>query len=168
MVVFEGTLTGTAKKYYNKKVIMNLMEFFMMCVALIPFTMYIVVILLEDSFTDDVLLRAILWTPSYVIVFTVVHLLKLKYGCPKKIEINADYISVETQKEVITRTLSDVRSIYDYGEFYQIRVESKKMDIYFICQKSLITEGNLELFKGIFRGKIVKNEQHFLRIFNKK
>lgn len=170
MIVFEGELTGAAKKHYFKKAAISLARFFGRCVCLVPFAIEIVFVLLEEGFSDEELVRAFLWTPSYTVIFSVIRAFKLIHNAPKKIVIEPDYISVETKNEALTRMTSDIRNIYDYGDFYQIRAESSKTDMYFICQKSLVNEGGLEKFNGLYRGKITKKPEHPIlsRIFRTK
>jgi len=49
-----------------------------------------------------------------------------------------------------------VKKVYDYGEFYFISFYFGKISCYFICQKSLLTQGTIEDFEKLFDGKIVK------------
>lgn len=56
------------------------------------------------------------------------------------------------------RSVELVRKVYDYGEFYFISFRFGKISCYFICQKSLLTQGTIEDFEKLFDGKIVRKD----------
>ena len=54
------------------------------------------------------------------------------------------------------RSINSVTRVLDYGEWYYLLFEFDSRDIYFVCQKSLLTKGSLEEFEALFEGKIEK------------
>ena len=67
------------------------------------------------------------------------------------------YRGVRASKLLMVSTLvNSVTRVLDYGEWYYLLFEFDSRDIYFVCQKSLLTKGSLEEFEALFEGKIEK------------
>ncbi|MEG1609079.1 MAG: hypothetical protein RR348_04350, partial [Clostridia bacterium] len=75
---------------------------------------------------------------------------------PKKLTIDANIISLESEKTTVVKSVLKIKKIIDVGEWYQILFYFPYKDPYFICQKDLITKGTIEDFEKLFEGKIVK------------
>lgn|GEM_PF-2504130 len=65
------------------------------------------------------------------------------------------------------KTISDVRKVIDYGEWYEIVFYGRKNGyyadeknlLYCICQKDLIVTGTIEDFEKLFEGKIIRKHK---------
>ena len=75
---------------------------------------------------------------------------------PKKIVVDEESIACTTDKEIVTKWISDVKQVIDHGEFYELVFPFGKISTNFICQKNLLTKGTLEEFEALFEGKITK------------
>lgn len=66
--------------------------------------------------------------------------------------------------------LSAVKCVKDYGEWYHFEFNFSDRDMYFVCQKSLLTEGSIEEFESLFADKLMRisdkqsllNENHVI------
>ena len=58
------------------------------------------------------------------------------------------------QKEQI-HSIDSVYQVIDYGEWYYFKFNFGERDRFFVCQKSLLTEGTIEEFEKLFEDKIV-------------
>ena len=54
--------------------------------------------------------------------------------------------------------IDSVKRVVDYGEWYDFVFYYSDRDLYFVCQKSLLTKGTLEEFEALFEGKIVRKK----------
>lgn len=75
---------------------------------------------------------------------------------PKKIFIDADTIRMESEKTVAVKSVVNVKKIIDVGEWYQILFYFPHKNMYFVCQKNLITKGTIQQFEQLFKDKIVR------------
>jgi hypothetical protein len=75
---------------------------------------------------------------------------------PKEIVLYDDYIEMFAEKRASIRYYSDVKKVVDCGNWYHIIFSFPNKDSYFVCQKSLITQGSIEEFETLFAEKIVK------------
>ena len=56
--------------------------------------------------------------------------------------------------------ISSICQIVDYGEWYYLVFDYGDKDLYFVCQKDLLTGGTIEEFENIFEGKIFINDKY--------
>ena len=75
---------------------------------------------------------------------------------PKRIVADEESITCTTDKEIVTKWITDVKQVIDHGEFYELVFPFGKISTNFICQKELLTKGTLEQFERLFEGKISK------------
>lgn len=75
---------------------------------------------------------------------------------PKRIYTDKESITCVTEKCLESKYIGDEKVVKDHGEFYEIVYPVGKVSDKFICQKSLLTQGTLEEFEALFKGKIVR------------
>ena len=68
--------------------------------------------------------------------------------------VDGDYIICIADKYTESRLINEVKSVLDYGEFYEIKFPFGRLSDKFICQKSLLSKGAIEEFEKMFQGKI--------------
>lgn len=71
-----------------------------------------------------------------------------------RIDVDSKKIIYNFQEMKRVHSFKEVKKVIDYGFCYHFVF--KKSDPYFVCQKSLITQGNLEKFEALFKEKIVR------------
>ena len=72
------------------------------------------------------------------------------------VDLHEEIIVQKCEKTERIREISSVKKIIDYGEWYYLKFYYLDRDLYFVCQKDLLTQGNLEMFESLFDGKVVK------------
>ena len=77
------------------------------------------------------------------------------YNC-NRIEISEDYLSSGVGRKYQLRDLADVKTVNDWGEWYEVIFYFPHKSVGFICQKDLLVEGTIEEFEKLFEDKIVR------------
>lgn len=80
---------------------------------------------------------------------------------PRKVTIEGEIISSESDKISAVRSIENVKKVIDKGEWYNLIFYFPYKNMYFICQKDLITKGTIEEFEELFKGKIERKIQNF-------
>ena len=75
---------------------------------------------------------------------------------PKRIVVDDGFITCTTESSGETRRISNVKKVYDHGEFYELVFPFGKISTNFICQKSLLARGSLADFEKLFKSKLTK------------
>lgn len=154
MIEFRGELTGECKKFLLKK--QRHMQTTAMSFVLLPFCIVSI-------------LAAIFWKPI-ALAFTIPFILTLilsalpaskgdqKVFMPKRIYIDLEEAVIVHECEKMERfhMLNTVETVEDYGEWYYFIFEFEDRDLYFVCQKDLLTQGTIEEFETLFEEKIVR------------
>ena len=80
---------------------------------------------------------------------------------PKRVYVDTEEESIVHECEKMERfhMLYSVERVLDYGEWYYFIFNYANRDLYFVCQKSLLTNGTLEEFEELFEGKIERRTQ---------
>lgn len=103
----------------------------------------------------DWIVLSFLFLPFLIVAgdyFSMPQNAKLSY--PKSITITNDEVWLECQSGTITRSLLDVKCVFDCGDWYYIQFYFPHHK-YFACQKNLLTEGTIEQFEELFKSNIV-------------
>ena len=74
---------------------------------------------------------------------------------PEKISINNETIYYFINNRLITKPISYVKKVIDYGDHYLIKFSFPKLDGY-LCQKNLLKSGSLTEFEDLFSDRLVK------------
>ena len=75
---------------------------------------------------------------------------------PQRIFIDLEENMVVHQCEKMERFhgLDSVQTVFDYGKWYHFKFDYTNRDMYFVCQKDLISQGTIEEFEELFKDKI--------------
>lgn len=157
MIEFNGYLTGASEKFFFKKNIS-----YLQIAIIFAFTMVLpFIILLVKTFQALSILYAYL--AVFVCLMIAVRIFIPKSGksvIPKRIYIMDNKMVCIADNFTENRSVELVKKVYDYGEFYFISFYFGKISCYFICQKSLLTQGTIEDFEKLFDGKIVRKNEN--------
>ena len=154
MIEFSGELTGKTKEYLLKKQVAMQTK-----VAIIIGVLFGAPTILASIFVSVYAL--IFFAPlAIVLVFSIKKPSEKdqKAFMPKRIYIDLNEETIVNECEEMERfhMISDVKEVIDYGEWYHIFFVYESRDLYFVCQKDLLTKGTIEEFKALFEGKITK------------
>ena len=152
MIEFNGELTGKSKKFLIRKQqkLQGTSAFLTIIVFTIP-TVY-----LAFSWNITVLFMLIAYVFFFICSIIPPGKQSQKMFMPKRIFIDLEEGTIVNQCEKAERfhTLETIHKVIDYGEWYYFVFESSSRDMYFVCQKSLLTQGSLEEFEALFADKI--------------
>ena len=81
-----------------------------------------------------------------------------KRSIPKKVIINEGVIISVSDKTTISKNITQVREVRDYGQFYHVVLPKIYIDAVFVCQKDLISKGTLEEFEFLFKDMIINKQ----------
>ena len=151
MIEFTGYLTGSAKKCYIRRTVKYIRNTFLVGAAAVfpPIILFAI--------------RARLWAVpigclAVVLVICVVPYVQIKIDkdkyLPKRICIRDDILLYVSDKLTESQSVTDVRRVVDYGEYYVLLFPPGKFSNKFICQKDLLTKGTLQEFEALFEDKI--------------
>lgn len=152
IIDFDGELTGNAKKFLlGRQCKLQLLISFVLFVI---FTPLIVVLALSWY-------KPILWfLLTFVFLFIVSILPPSKKAqsafMPKRVYVDLDdeMIVQKSEENEKFHSFDAVKKVIDYGEWYYFKFYFTEKDQYFLCQKSLLTQGTLEKFEELFSEKI--------------
>lgn len=157
MIEFKGELTGECRKFLLKKQVK---------------IQAIASIITATIFMIPTILAAIFWKPIALIFLIPLGLLVIfslvtpsksdqKIFMPKRVYVDTEEESIVHECEKMERfhMLYSVERVLDYGEWYYFIFNYANRDLYFVCQKSLLTNGTLEEFEELFEGKIERRTQ---------
>lgn len=154
MIEFYGRLFGTAERaFFRKSGIVGQKMMILLLVLVLP-----VILRLYRLMDDWVPVIIYLCMVAIVPVFPYLpHSKKYRHSIiPKRIVIEDGCMICFADKYVESKILTDVKLVYDCGEYYDIVFPFGKISDKFICQKSLLTKGTLEEFEALFEGKIIR------------
>lgn len=156
MIEFNGCLTGASEKFLFEKLIKSFQ-----ISTIFAFTMVLpFIILLVKTFQALFILYIYFaFFLGLMILYRIIIPKAIKSGIPKRISIMDNKMVCVSDDFTEKRSIELVKKVYDYGEFYFISFYFGKTSCYFICQKSLLTQGTIEDFEKLFDGKIVRKNQ---------
>lgn len=154
MIEFKGELSQNCKKFLLKKQINA--QFKASLITTIVFGIIILLIAIPNRLNVLIFLIPL-------VIFAFLSLIppskkSQKSFIPIRIYVDLEDGAIVHECEKMQRShpIESVKSIIDYGEWYYFEFEFGNRDLYYICQKSLITNGLLEDFEEIFMDKITK------------
>lgn len=154
MIEFNGELTGKCKKFLIKEQIKS---------------QTVASLIVTFIFLVPTILIAIQWGPK-VLAFFALNLLMVIFSLlppskkaqevfmPRCVFFDFEEETVVYQNlrnEEQFRMISSIEQILDFGEWYYLKFEYSDRAPYFVCQKSLITQGTIEEFERVFGERIV-------------
>ena len=154
MIVFDGYITGVAKRHFTKKsFILGSKICLFAAIVVLP-----LIIILANRISN--------WNLIWIYILFVIsspfimHFTKSKKErlalTPRKIYTEDGQIVCIADKYEEIKDIQDVKCVYDYGEFYELAFPFGKISEKFICQKDLLSKGSLEEFEALFEDKIVR------------
>ncbi len=153
MIEFNGTMSSKCIHFYIKKDILRSLIIFSL--PTLPFVILMIVLsILRAELFWGVLAGLILVVAvSLAIVEGTVF---LKKKLPTQITIADGRIDKVSILESKNNPISEIETVVDYGEWYQIYFNIGFRNNYIICQKDLILKGTLEENEGLLGDKIVR------------
>ena len=149
MIEFDGYLTGVAKNHFFRR-----WSHFVRTIIVISMAGVLCPIVLFFVNRGDWKSLTVI-AVCFAVVFLCTFLQKKDQKLlTKKIVISEETITCITDKQSESRLIFDVKTVRDYGEFYEILFPIGKVSFSFICQKSLLSKGSLEEFESLFHDKI--------------
>lgn len=154
MIEFNGYLSGKAENHFHnkgRKLARNIL--FISTLLLLP---AIAIAAIRMQFWGLLI--------TYCVIILLIPLMTMipqskkgKQGLtPKRIFTEEEYIVCIADQYIEHRLIEDVKTVYDYDEFYELVFPFGKISEKFVCQKQLLSKGTLEEFEALFEGKIIK------------
>lgn len=155
MIEFKGNISRACMKYWIRD-----WKKGMVIAAIIAFV--VISIPLTVFFILDSGLLGLLWLlpGGFMIALTFCSPTKkdIAKSIPTQIYIVDDIITCKGAGFVAEQMLHNVQRVVDFGAGYHIIFQIGERDHRFLCDKSLLTQGTLEEFEALFKGKIVKKK----------
>ncbi len=152
MIEFNGYISGVTEKYFWKKT-----RQFGLSIIFATFLLFLPMIVNFFRYSHDSFVGKLICL-SFILLFLMPYIPKSKKTklslITKKICIDEEYIVCTSDKSVESKLISDVKKVYDYGDFYYLTFPFGKISTSFVCQKDLLIKGTLEDFESLFEGKI--------------
>ncbi len=157
---FEGELSGECRDYALSKIKRNALY-----IALFIGLPWVGTFSLLAIFIGEFALIFLLLNLVPILVSLIFWVIaskpeRLEKSLPQSVFIEADKQFAKMKNKTLfkgaLRSLSSVKEVLDYGEFYQLVFRLDGASNLFICQKNLLTIGTLADFEWLFAGKIVK------------
>lgn len=160
MIEFKDCLKGISKKYF--------------CNQIVKCQRIFIVFTSIPAFFIIILYGYLIWNvniePKIIIIslvlFAILYMLpriqtkkEKEKITPRRVFIENDIITCQSNALVESRTIQDVKEVRDYGDFYYLVFPLGKYSYRFVCQKDLLTCGTIEDFETLFAGKIKKMPQ---------
>ena len=152
MIAFTGEMSKKCKDYVFKYEGMGtrIIALIFSLILLIP----VIILTIKDDW---------IWSLCVIPLILLVALSGIKpskndysLAIPHRITIeNGELISKSDKFEVST-TISRVKKVIDFGEYYHIQLSYPLWNSKFVCEKRLLTDGTLEEFEENFKNKIIK------------
>ncbi len=154
MIEFKGYLSGKTENAFLKKGRNTVIKsFYVGELLVVPMLFYIAKLFHSPSFIF-VFIGLFLVFP---LLFLIPQSKKEQLATlPKLIHINEEHLISTAERYSDTKSISDVKEVIDHGEYYEITFHFGKLSDKFFCQKSLLSQGTLEEFESLFKGKITK------------
>ena len=156
MIEFNGMLTGASKSFLLKK------QMKLNGITALFITIVFSILIISIALIVNKMILLFLIT---ILVFDIGILLpssknSQKLFMPKRIFLDLEEGTIVHQCEKMERfhMIDSVKKVVDYGEWYDFVFYYSDRDLYFVCQKSLLTKGTLEEFEALFEGKIVRKK----------
>jgi len=149
MIEFNGEISGNSRKF-----IFRTQSRAMLIATSITAVIFLIPTILAAIYWDALALLFII-PLAMMVGFSFIH---YDNFVPKRIFIDTEeetIVHLSKQGERF-HILSSVKCVKDYGEWYHFEFNYSDRDMYFVCQKSLLTEGSIEEFEELFADKLVK------------
>lgn len=154
MIEFKGHVTGSSEKFFFKRV--RKLGIYIMLIACSVILLPIILYTLLAGYTRI----TIGGLAAFALIMAASFIPKSKKEklslTPKRIYTDGESIIAVGENYVESKYIGEEKKVIDHGEFYELVYPFGKISDKFICQKSLLTQGTLEKFESLFKGKIVR------------
>lgn len=152
MIQFTGYITGTTEKMFWKKAgKLGRRILLITGVILLP----VIVVFAYKLHSWFPILLYVVIMPTMLLCISLPKSEKERRAFnPKRIYIEQDYITCFTDQDEESRSIDEVKFVYEYEEFFDIQFYTKNASGKFLCQKDLLTHGTLSEFRKLFEEKI--------------
>ena len=75
---------------------------------------------------------------------------------PHRITIENGKLISKSDKFEVSSTMSRVKKVIDFGEYYHIQLTYPLWNSKFVCEKRLLTDGTLKEFEEVFKNKLIR------------
>ena len=149
MIEFNGDISGNSRQF-----LFRLQSKYMVMATSITSVIFLIPIILAAVYWDALALLFII-PLAMMVGFSFIH---YDNCVPNR-------IFIDTEEETIVHfskqgerfhMLSSVKCVKDYGEWYHFEFNYFDRDMYFVCQKSLLTQGSIEEFENLFADKLIR------------
>ena len=149
MIEFNGEISGNSRQFLYR-----LQSKYMAIATSITAVIFLIPTVFAAIFWDTLALLFII-PLAMMVAFSFIH---YDNCVPNR-------IFIDTEEETIVHCskqgerfhmLSSVKCVKDYGEWYHFEFIFSDRDMYFVCQKTLLTQGNIEEFEGLFTDKLIR------------
>ena len=154
MFEFNGPITGNCKRFLiNRQIKNQTVASTSVCLLFIP-------IVVSLSVFIDTIILILLIPLLMLVIFSLI-----KPGEKTQKNIVPICVCIDCEEGVIIRStangktersLSSIKCIEDYGDWYYFVFNYESRDPYFVCQKDLLSIGEIEEFEKLFDDKIIK------------
>ncbi len=177
IIEFRGELSDKCKKSYFKKLRNFLYLFSLISLSIISapliimgikfgflyYILFFLIIVLVVCLVTPIALEKESWNKTFPVKIIIENdeIAAINSEQASKLDFDANGIeSLCVDGSFITniKSISEVRKIVDFGEWYYIFFSSKYVVTDCICQKDLINKGSIEEFEKLFEGQI---ERHY-------
>ena len=154
MIEFNGALSSRCVHFYMKKDILRSLIIFLLPALLFIIPMVVLSISRAELFWG--VLAGIIFVIA-VCAAIIEGTVFLKKKLPTRITIADGRINKVSILESKNNPISEIETVVDYGEWYQIYFNIGFRNNYVICQKDLIVKGTLEEYEKLLGDKIVRS-----------
>ena len=155
MIIFDGYLTGESKKYFINKML-NRGSFVIVISLLFTIPIWAFLSNITGTFIEVMITLLSLIALSPLVFRICVSKKERQRINLKKVIINNERIKAISDKSNISNSISEVKEVRDFGEYYDIVFPARRFTSVYVCQKNLLSKGSIEKFESVFSGKIVR------------
>lgn len=150
MIVFDGLISEpTIKRKRYKDRLQTLCVFLFFGVFSLPMIYHVSQAFQLSSFW-------IIYAVGFLALLTLSLLYQSKDAFPKRIVIDGNHITSISNRFADTKSIADIKAVYDHGTFYELTFPIGKLSNQFFCQKDLLIQGTLVEFENLFSDRIIR------------
>ena len=154
MFEFNGLITGNCKNFLINRQVRN--QTIASAITCLLFTPVVIAL----SVLIDIAFLILMIPLSMLVLFSLIKPGKKtqKSFLPICIRIDSDegIIVRTTDNDKTVRSISSIKCIEDYGDWYYFVFNYESRDPYFVCQKDLLSIGRIEELEKLFGDKIIR------------
>lgn len=152
MIAFTGKMSDKCQDYifnYEGKSVR-------ITTSIISLILYIPFFIL--SITDDWIWAICIIPVILLIALSGIRPSKKDYSLaiPDRITIKNGKLTSKSDRFEISTTMSRVKKVIDFGDFYHIQISYPIGNARFLCEKRLLTDGTLKDFEALFKNKLIR------------